>query len=144
MGKIKKPKKSKSGKISNNATQSTATSYDEFHARFAFAKTCSNNCLLKDWQKNELQSLMSSFKKIEGMQWKEIKKDQGLDYETITTFNVKLPDSFPPDVGLKSLRVDQKRRLYGYRVQDTFYIIWFDKDHIVCPLGKKRKYSLNA
>ncbi len=30
-------------------------------------------------------------------------------------------------------RIDQKKRLWGYEVDGVFYLLWWDKDHKVCP-----------
>lgn len=141
MPKIDKPKKGKRSRIPIEATQ-LKTSYDDDFGRFAFSSVCENHCLLEDWQKAELERLIYCFKKIESLTWKQIKKDSGLDYESHSYIAVPRPQTLPPDASLDSIRVNLKMRLFGYRTQNVFNIIWFDKNHIVCPEDKTKKYAI--
>ncbi len=81
------------------------------------------------------------FQKIEKLSWKQIQSDPGLNFERNKNIALPLPSNFPPDASLCSVRVNQKIRLYGYRVREFFYIVWFDKNHKVCPMGKSKKYT---
>jgi hypothetical protein len=38
---------------------------------------------------------------------------------------------------LFSLRLSGKVRIWGWRDQELFYIIWWDPEHTVCPSSKK-------
>jgi hypothetical protein len=40
------------------------------------------------------------------------------------------------DQELMSLRMQGKERLYGILDQGIFYIIWYDKDHVIYPMRK--------
>ena len=44
-----------------------------------------------------------------------------------------LPNNIPEDARLSEMRIDQKKRIFGFRVQSVYYIIWFDRNHSVCP-----------
>ena len=44
-----------------------------------------------------------------------------------------LPDNIPEDERLSEMRIDEKKRIFGFRVQSVYYIIWFDRNHSVCP-----------
>lgn len=131
----------KETKITPTASQKQVT-YEECTGRIAFSKVCDKHCLLCDWTKKEIKLLIDCFKKIESMRWIDIRKDQGYKYETIKNISIPRPLSLPPDATLKSLRVNDKHRLYGYKAQDTFNIIWFDRNHIVCPMGKPKKHAI--
>lgn len=67
------------------------------------------------------------------MSWKEIKVDQGLNYETPKHFNVSIPDIFPRDATLVSFRASQKFRIIGWRESDNLNLMWFDKNHASYP-----------
>ena len=139
--KIDKPQKTNTSKIPDKAL-SLKASHDDEKAKLTFSKTCDTHCQLSEWHDNELDALISCFKKLEGMPWRDIKKDAGLKYESISSTCIPRPSTLPPDASLDSLRVTVKSRLYGYRTQEFFNIIWFDKNHIVCTLDKQRKYKV--
>ena len=138
--KINLPRK-KETKITPTASQKQVT-YEECTGRIAFSNVCDKHCLLCDWTKKELKALIDCFKKIESLCWKDIRNDRGLNYETIKHAAIRRPSSLPPDATFKSLRVSDDHRLYGYRAQDIFNIIWFDRNHIACPVGKPKKYAM--
>ncbi len=140
----KKHEKRKNSKIKSEVTILKDISYDEHYARVGFSKVCNQNCLLSEWHGNELKDLIDCFKKLESKTWKEIKKDKGLKYKMITKIAIPPPKILPPDARLSSIRVCSKKRLYGYRVENCFYIIWFDKNHRVCPEDKRKEYSIGS
>jgi hypothetical protein len=144
MSKINKNvvKKQGSSKITPRATKEPSINYNECCGRFAFLNVCNRHCLLSEWRGGELDDLISCFKKVESSLWKNILKDDGLNYEKHHHIAFPLPSNFPPDAALDSIRVTQKMRLYGYRVDNVFYIIWFDREHSVCPAGKQKRYSI--
>lgn len=140
MREIKKPKK-KATKINPKATENSYSTNDDF-CRFVFSFTCERHCLLSDWQKIELSELIGFFKKLELQTWKDIFKDDGLNYESHSWIALPRPRALPPDASLDSMRVTQRMRLYGYRTQNFFNIIWFDREHKVCPTDKECKYRV--
>jgi hypothetical protein len=129
--------KGDNGKIKTDLKE---TNYDFRRGKFAFEFVCDNRCCLSDWQGQELKLLIDSFKKVEKLTWQEIFVDQGLKWERNKNIAIPLPNQLPKDTKLCSFRVNQKMRIYGYRAQELFYIVWFDKNHIVCPEGKSKKY----
>ena len=44
-----------------------------------------------------------------------------------------MPENIPEDAKLSEMRIDEKKRIFGFRVDSVYYIIWFDRDHSVCP-----------
>jgi hypothetical protein len=94
-----------------------------------FSKCDDNKYQLWDLKKDELKKFVSFAKKIENSTWNDIQVSKGYHYETIK--NVILPNFISKDIVLKSLRVDNKFRIYGYRMEDDFYIIWFDPNHVL-------------
>jgi hypothetical protein len=142
MPKINKPKKQNQSKISSQATEKTIN-YNDQHGKFAFSSVCNRHCQLSEWQRNELDELIGYFKKVEQSIWKNILKDDGFNYESHNLIDLPVPETLPPDASLDSMRVTQKMRIYGYRTQDIFNIIWFDREHKVCPEGKKWRYKIS-
>ena len=137
---IKKPMKNNECKIPQPQLK---VNYDKCTARLAFSSVCNSHCLISEWYDDELITLINCFKNLESKTWLEIKDDNGLNYEPkVKHIDIQRPQTLPPDANLSSLRVNKKSRLYGYRTQDVFNIIWFDKNHVVCPMNKQKKYSV--
>lgn len=100
---------------------------DDKQCRLRFID-CHKKYPLEDLQKKELKSFIAFAKKIESQTWRQIKfDDKGFNYETIA--NKKLPTNSNGIIEMESLRVDGKFRIEGYRDNEFFYIIWFDRNH---------------
>ena len=138
--KIKEVQISTKGKSINTSLKSI--DYDSMSGKVAFESVVHNKtCSISDWNGREFKLLIDCFQKIEKLSWKQIQSDPGLNFERNKNIALPLPSNFPPDANLCSIRVNQKMRLYGYRVREFFYIVWFDKNHLVCPMGKSKKYT---
>ncbi len=148
MGKSKKEIKEKNKKSKNNNgknisnTQVKGENYNKRHGKIIFKNVDHHNsCKISNWQGKELTLLIDCFKKIESLTWDEIFKDKGLNWERNSHIAIPLPEDFPNDAKLYSMRVNQKKRIYGYRSEEYFCIVWFDKNHVVCPEDKEKKYT---
>ena len=78
--------------------------------------------------KEELKSFINFAKRFESIPWREIKNYIGFKFEIIP--NIKVPYNSLNE-NICSLRVSQKFRLIGFRKENAFNIIWFDKNHEV-------------
>lgn len=78
----------------------------------------------------ELKEFIKFAKKVENMQWKDIRRDRGLNYESLK--GLKNPLYLSEDVVLHSMRLSKKFRIIGYKDKNMFYIIWFDNNHETC------------
>lgn len=136
MSRIPKHKKSK-GFIPATATQITAPKVK--HPVFSFRHTSSNHCLLSDWQGTELLELIDTFKKMESLTWNEVLTHKGLQYKVIDKHSRALPPEVSKDVSICEIRICQRKRVFGYRIDDVFRVIWFDRNHEICPEGKQRR-----
>ena len=70
------------------------------------------------------------------MKWKDIPGDHGLDYGPVTNpsnLRATIPQCVPPDCRLDYFDTSQKIRIFGYRYKNVFYIVWFDKNHVIYP-----------
>jgi hypothetical protein len=113
--------------------------YNEMAPVFRFGSADDNNWLLHDWQKQELKALIKCLKKMEKLVWSHIRRDTGLRMTKLK--NVKPPCYLSPDIELYEIRVTQEQRIHGYLMDNIFYLVWFDRDHSVCPEGKNRTYG---
>jgi hypothetical protein len=88
---------------------------------------CDEKFPLQELQKDELKSFVSFAKIFESLPWRRIKTYSGLKFENIPEINK--PDTLEKDITLSSIRVTQKFRIIGYRQEQYFYIVWFDRNH---------------
>ncbi|HYX18047.1 MAG TPA: hypothetical protein VE944_27525 [Nostoc sp.] len=145
MGKKRLPKQkseNKSKKISEaataKATQGETT--DHLHPSFRFAYADPNRWCLSYWEADEIDDLIRALQKIEKHTWLQIKSQGskirggsvGCGFKVIEQ-HPNLPNSVSDDVTISEMRVCQKKRIFGFRIDSIYYIIWFDRDHSVCP-----------
>jgi hypothetical protein len=138
---IPKPsQKQQKRRISEAATRLTqASSPDDEHPSFRFTYADKNRWVLSDWSSSEINDLIEGLKKIEKYTWGQIRchgskkrgESVGTGYKLIDK-HPTLPDDIPEDARLSEMRIDDKKRIFGFRVQSVYYIIWFDRDHSVC------------
>lgn len=88
---------------------------------------CDDKYPIHDLKKDELKAFISFAKLFEKLPWRTIKTYSSLKYETIP--ELKNPDNIDKDITLCSTRVTQKFRIIGYRQEEYFYIVWFDRNH---------------
>ncbi len=116
------------------------TSTDDEHPGFRFTCVDKNRWRLSEWTSSEIDDLLAGLKKIESYTWGQIKsqgtKKRGASVGTgykLVNNHPKLPENVPEDVKLSEMRIDDKKRIFGFRDRSVYYIIWFDRDHSVCP-----------
>lgn len=100
---------------------------------------------LSDWSAEELKALSAFLEKLGQYTWDNILKTggalgakRGLGY-TPHGPGVKLPktpnlQNISPDIATFELRVTQKARVHGFRVKSTFFLVWLDRGHRICPM----------
>ena len=91
---------------------------------------CDDKYPMYKLKQDELKEFIKFAKKVENMEWKNIKKDKGLRYETLK--GIDKPDNISKDITIRSMRLSKKFRILGYRQDEYFYIIWFDNNHDTC------------
>ena len=117
------PKNKKLQKLNKQPVQDN----DNSTCNLKFSQCDDNKYQLWNLNKIQLKRFVGFAKKIENMKWFEIKKSKSYHYENIS--NLSKPDFISEDIVLKSIRVDEKFRIYGYRIASDFYIVWFDPNH---------------
>jgi hypothetical protein len=138
---LKPPQKKQQNKIPEQATQlNRPSNADDEHPSFKFTYADKNRWVLSDWSPSEINDLIEGLKKIEKYTWAQIKghgskkpgESVGTGYKLIDKPRT-WPENIPEDARLSEMRIDDKKRIFGFRVQSVYYIIWFDRDHSVCP-----------
>lgn len=130
----------KNNKIPAKATELHKQSTDNETPVFSFKHVCENHCQLSEWQKQELSILIGTFKAMENLCWKDVRKSAGLNMKPVTDSIVySLPHSVPSDATIQEVKVDDGKRLFGYRAGRVFCIIWFDRNHEVIPYHKAKR-----
>ena len=138
---IRKPSQKKQpSRIPEQATQlNRPSSPDDERPSFRFTYADKNRWVLSKWSSSEINDLIEGLKKIERYTWAQIQchgskkpgESVGTGYKLIDN-HPDLPDNIPEDTRLSEMRIDDKKRIFGFRVQSVYYIIWFDRDHSVC------------
>lgn len=129
-----------SGQIPEAATDVKRSSEDRTPF-FSFEHLCERNYQLMDLGKRELKELHNFLKMISKMTWKQIRISDGLEYKTIPrdSLSCSVPKSVPDDARIDEIRVTQAHRIFGFRVESVFNVVWFDPTHGVVPQGKKKR-----
>lgn len=128
-------------KVPASATTLKVESYDDMNVVISFRKVDHGKWTLSCWKGKELTDLIKCFQKIEEMTWKQVYKHDGLNYGVIEGLPKITHFKLSPDVSICEMRVCKVKRIFGYRDRNVFYIIWFDRDHSICPQNKNRKYG---
>jgi len=126
-------------RLGDAATRTTPRDSNHLNPSFRFAQVDEGRYCLHHCEKDDIRRLVKVFGRMEKMTWLDVWKSDGLHYEHHDSTTLRAPiqaalvDLLPPDVGLDSFRVTLEFRIYGYRVHDSFYVVWFDRAHDVCP-----------
>lgn len=115
-------------------------STDNENPSFRFKYVDKSRWCLSDWQSKELDDLIQALKKIENYTWEQIRRQGsktkggsvGTGYKIINN-PPPLPADISEDVTFSEMRVCQRKRIFGFRSGSIYYIVWFDRDHSVCP-----------
>lgn len=118
-----------SGKQLANINSKHEESTDEKFCTLKFSM-CDDKYPMYELNNNEIKEFVSFAKKVEAVQWKNLKHINGLKYEVLHNF--KTPDNISKDVTIRSMRLSKKFRIIGYRDGEYFYMIWFDNKHETC------------
>ncbi|MEH2148588.1 MAG6450 family protein [Nostoc sp.] len=145
MGKKHLPKQkieNKSKKISEEATAKATQGETTDHLKpsFRFKHADPNRWCLSKWEAEEIVDLMRALQKIENHTWLQIKsqgsktrgESVGCGFKVIKQ-HPTLPSSVSDDTVISEMRVCKKKRIFGFRIDSIYYIVWFDRDHSVCP-----------
>lgn len=89
-------------------------------------------------EKEEKNAFITTFIMFSNMTWKEITNSDGLDYKKYTPSN-RSDDVFRNTKWNKKdiykFRCSKKYRCFGYREEDTFFVLFFENDHKTSDKG---------
>lgn len=113
------------------------TNYFKMSPVFKFYSADSNKWTLHEWNSNELKDLIKTFKQMEQIPWNNILQHGGFRIKAIKDINP--PPHISPDETIYEIRVCKVKRIFGFIDKNIFNLVWFDRDHSVCPEGKNKK-----
>jgi hypothetical protein len=113
----------------------TSSTYNQFPT-ISFIHLCNRKGQLQDLKKQDLKHLSNFLRRISCMTWSQIRISDGIKMKKIprTSLRYSLPDSISEDEEIFEMRVSQEHRVWGFPNGGTFYVIWFDPAHSVCPV----------
>lgn len=97
-----------------------------------------------EWDKNELKAFTQFIRKMNNMTWVDIVgqggksgKKVGMGYTIHKNPDVlpnkDLRDKLSGDITFFELRVTDEARVHGFRVKNTFFLVWLDRGHNIYP-----------
>lgn len=93
------------------------------------------------WTPDELRLFSGFLTKLSGLTWEQVPKVQGLGFKAINLATIaagrdnltRVRDKLSPDIGFVELRVNQRMRVHGFRVEDAFFLVLLDREHRLYP-----------
>jgi hypothetical protein len=130
--KVKEPSKEKKRIPEPRVSETTYNNLPNI----SFLHLCENNGQLHDLSKQDLKQLSKFLRRISSMTWSQIRSSDGIKMKKIPRYSISfsLPQTVSEDEEIFELRVSQEHRLWGFPNNGTFYVIWFDPTHVVCPV----------
>ena len=136
MGKIKAGDKPR--RISSKVLEAPEEPRSDYPV-FSFMHVADKHCLLSKWRGKELDELIEALKTMEQLTWDRIGTHNGLRFTPISNPAKPLPERVSPDETIYEIRVCSVKRVFGYRTGNVFRILWFDREHEVCPWHKVKR-----
>ena len=97
----------------------------------------SHQCF-SEWSKIELKAFSSFTEKLKRMNWRHVRQSEGFGFKVHKDRN-KLPGrgsaikEISPDIPCSELRITQRARIHGFRMNSAFFLVWLDRDHQIYP-----------
>ena len=89
-----------------------------------------------DWNQSELKNFSAFIDKLKIMNWRQVLESPGFGYKLHKNRN-QLPNKgmaireVSPDISASEIRVTQRVRIHGFRINSAYFLVWLDKDHRV-------------
>ena len=84
---------------------------------------------LQDKSDKCLEALAKFRTKIEQMTWLQVRSSKGLNLETRKPPPKDWPPQVSPDEPCIRLKSDRKGRIWGFRDDQIYQVVWIDTDH---------------
>ena len=95
-----------------------------------------------DWKSNELKLFSKFVDKLRKLTWSQVhsqssnKNKTGLALTYINRNQLPQKDilkEISPEIRIFELRISDKVRVHGFRIKNSFFLIWLDRNHEICP-----------
>lgn len=128
--KIQPPKTTTKNKIFASVQQ---INYEDKPPIFSLERLQNGEYCLQKLDTDGKANFAEAIFKRKELKWKDIKQcpKHGLGFEKIAKTSIKapMPKFITPDVDhFLAFRFYGKRPMVGYRINDIFYVLWFDKN----------------
>lgn len=91
---------------------------------------------ISEWDKSDLVGLSKTIDKINKMTWTQIYTDSGLRYKKIDNADGiprnDIIKKISREIKFNELRVSDKARIVGFRIDSAFFVCWLDRNHEIC------------
>lgn len=135
--------KIKSGPISNGKIPSPASpSPEKVNLSFEYYEPGGDFCLSR-CSKDEIRGYKDCVRKLSSMEWNEVLRSSGkgenkaglafTPYSDNALKGVTRPSRIDPGLQICAVRASGKMRLFGFRIRQTYYILWYDRNHEIVP-----------
>ena len=127
---IKKPKASKSSRL----TIIPPPNYDKSPPIFSLEKIVGDKYCFSNLDDTDKKQFAESIFKRKNLSWNDIKKENrhALGFEKIPKDSIRgsKPEFITEDIkDFLSFRFSGMKPMVGYRMQNIFYVLWFDLDY---------------
>jgi hypothetical protein len=85
-----------------------------------------------EWQRGELKAFTNFIDKLREHNWERVRRTPGFGYTEHNRQHLprkRILTLISPDTTLFELRVTQKARVHGFKVQSVFFLVWLDRNH---------------
>jgi hypothetical protein len=106
---------------------------------------CGGRYCLSQWNPEQIQSFLDCLRKLSQRTWDQLLTTSskspalktGLNptlYAVSDLSGVSWPDWLKRDEKILGVRASDRRRVFGVRIENNFYVLWFDEGHQVCKV----------
>jgi hypothetical protein len=104
---------------------------------------CGGRYCLSQWNSEQIQSFLDCLRKLSQRTWEQLlaasSKSPALKtglnptlYEASDLSGASWPDWLKRDARILGVRASDRRRVFGVRMENAFYVLWFDEGHQIC------------
>jgi hypothetical protein len=106
---------------------------------------CGDRFCLSKWNPEQIQSFLDCLRKLSQRTWEQLlassSKDPALKtglnptlYKASDLNGVSWPDWLKRYAKILGIRASDRRRVFGVRIENVFYVLWFDEGHQICKV----------
>jgi hypothetical protein len=106
---------------------------------------CGGHYCLSRWNPEQIQSFLDCLRKLSQRTWDQLlttsSKNPALKtglnptlYEASDLSGVSWPAWLDRNAKVLGVRASDRRRIFGVRIENAFYVHWFDEGHQICKV----------